>query len=584
MSAIRKNLMETLNESTVVSRDRCPRCAATGGDNSGDNLAVYSDGHVHCYCCGYHKGNKVTAEPFANFNKITGQFTDLSHRRIEEKTCRQYGYQIAHVNNNDIEIANYFSGDGSLVAQHIRGPNKQFAWKGSPKNVQLFGQHLWKTAGKRLVITEGEIDCMTVCQLLGGTWPVVSVPNGAQSALKSIKDNLEFVSSYQEVVLCFDMDDAGQDAAKAISEILSPGKCKIAKLPLKDANECIIANQGKAVVSAIWEAQIYSPDEILHISKVIESTDTLKCRVYPFPFDKLSEFLIGQRSGEITLWASGTGSGKSTILRELIYHHLEEGRSVGAIMLEESPQETMDDMISLMMNKPVRAINAAKMMNDLRIRMGKQPIDMELLSNDFSSDEYLEAKKKLSATNLYIYDHLGNNAMSNLLARMEYMAVSLKVDVIVLDHITAAAAGLMGAADKDIEGGGSERIIIDTLMKELRSLAVRTGVHVDIVSQLKKTDKAYEEGDRITLQDLRGSGALASVPNTVIALERDRQNQDQTLANTTIIRVLKNRLTGRSGISSALFYDRTSGRLKEIDWATNEDGEVVFQPITNGSV
>jgi twinkle protein len=266
-----------------------------------------------------------------------------------------------------------------------------------------------------------------------------------------------------------------------------------------------------------------------------------------------------------------------------MYHHLEEGRSVGAIMLEESPQETMDDMISLMINKPVRAINAAKMMNDLRVRMGKPPIDIELLTNDFSTDEYLEAKKKLSATNMYIYDHLGNNAMANLLARMEYMAVSLKVDVIVLDHITAAAAGLMGTSDKDIEGGGSERIIIDTLMKELRSLAVRTGVHVDIVSQLKKTDKAYEEGDRITLQDLRGSGALASVPNTVIALERDRQNQDQTLANTTIIRVLKNRLTGRAGIASALFYDRTTGRLQEVDWATNDEGEVVFQPIQNGT-
>jgi twinkle protein len=162
---------------------------------------------------------------------------------------------------------------------------------------------------------------------------------------------------------------------------------------------------------------------------------------------------------------------------------------------------------------------------------------------------------------------------------MEYMAVSLKVDVIVLDHITAAAAGLMGVSDKDIEGGGSERIIIDTLMKELRSLAVRTGVHIDIVSQLKKSEKAFEEGDRITLQDLRGSGSLSSVPNTVLALERDRQNQDQTLANTTIVRVLKNRLTGRAGVATALFYDRNTGRMREVDVAFNDEGDPVFEPI-----
>jgi twinkle protein len=220
------------------------------------------------------------------------------------------------------------------------------------------------------------------------------------------------------------------------------------------------------------------------------------------------------------------------------------------------------------------------MMNDLRIKMGKKPINMSVV-DDLTEEEYNGARDKLCQTNFYVYDHLGNNAMQNLLARMEFMAVSLKVDVIVLDHITAAAAGLMGMDNKDIEGGGSERIIIDTLMKELRSLAVRTGVHIDIISQLKKTEKAYEEGDRITLQDLRGSGALASVPNTVIALERDRQSTDEKVANTTIVRVLKNRLTGRAGIASTLFYDHHTGRLKEIGFAIGEDGQVMFQPEEN---
>jgi hypothetical protein len=73
---------------------------------------------------------------------------------------------------------------------------------------------------------------------------------------------------------------------------------------------------------------------------------------------------------------------------------------------------------------------------------------------------------------------------------------------------------------------------------------------------------------------------LSSVPNTVIALERDRQNQDQTLANTTIVRVLKNRLTGRAGVATALFYDRNTGRMREVDVAFNDDGDPVFEPIT----
>jgi len=154
------------------------------------------------------------------------------------------------------------------------------------------------------------------------------------------------------------------------------------------------------------------------------------------------------------------------------------------------------------------------------------------------------------------------------------MAVSLDVDVIVLDHITAAAAGLLNDSS-DFDGGGSERLLIDNIMKELRALVSRTGVHIDVVSQLKKTTKAYEEGVRITLQDLRGSGSLSSVPNTVIALERDRQNPDDRVSNTTIVRVLKNRLTGRSGVAACLYYDHESGRLSELDFAFDGDGNVV---------
>jgi len=288
---------------------------------------------------------------------------------------------------------------------------------------------------------------------------------------------------------------------------------------------------------------------------------------------------VGQRSGEITLWASGTGSGKSTIVRELIHHHLIEGRSVGAIMLEEAPQETMDDMISLMINKPVRVIRAKRMMNELRLKLGQEPIDIQVI-DDLTDDEYADARKDLNGTSFYIYDHLGNNGLQNLCSRMEYMAVSLGVDVIVLDHITAAATGLMG--DSDYDGGSSERLLIDNIMKEFRALVSRTGVRIDVISQLKKTNKAYEEGDRITLQDLRGSGSLSSVPNTVIGLERDRQNPDPRIANTTTVRVLKNRLTGRAGVATCLYYDHGSGRLEELGFALNDEGQVLLDDSSNG--
>ena len=562
----------------IADRVQCPACASNGRDTSRDNLCVYIDGGKHCFACGYHEGVKETMETPIKESKsmglsfVNGEVVGIPDRKITEKTARFYGYQTVFKNGEKVEIASFHK-DGQVVAQKLRGPNKAFQWRGDSSKSPLWGQHLWKSAkGKRLIITEGEIDCMTVGQLLECKWPVVSLPSGAAGAARAIKDNLEFVCSYEEVVLMFDMDDAGRDATKAVAELLPPGKCKVATLPYKDPNECVLKNQGRAVIQAMWEAQKYSPDEIVHVSQVASSNSLDGTRVYPFPFDVLSDFLLGQRSGEITLWASGTGSGKSTILREIIHHHLEEGRSVGAIMLEESPQETVDDMISLMINKPVRAIRAKKIMNELRVKLGKDPIAIDII-DDCTDDEYAEARKNLEEAQLYIYDHLGNNGLQNLCARIEFMAVSLGVDVIVLDHITAAAAGLLNDAN-DFDGGSSERLLIDNIMKELRGLVSRTGVRIDVVSQLKKTQKAYEEGDRITLQDLRGSGSLASVPNTVIALERDRQNTDPKIANTTTIRVLKNRLTGKSGVASCLYYDHNTGRLRELDFAFDDEGRV----------
>jgi len=577
---------DTLSESVVVGREACPKCRANGNDNSGDNLARYSDGGAFCFACQYfERGDGTVSEQPAkqsDFKVYRGQIQALDHRRIDTKPCRVYGYQTANIRDKDIEIANYFK-DGVLVAQHMRGPDKTFHWVGSPRGCELFGQHLWGNGGKKLVITEGEIDCLSVAQMQDCKWPAVSLPNGAAGAVRDIKNNLEFVNSFDEVILMFDMDEPGQAAAKSVADILPPGKAKIASLPYKDANECLVQGSSRAIIDAIWQARVYSPDEILHVSSIVErSTETVNTKVWPFPFKSLTRFLTGQRSGEITLYASGTGSGKSTFLRELSYHHLRQGRSVGMIMLEESPEETMDDMISLIINKPVRKIRSTRMMNELLDQMGEQKIDMDII-DDLSDEEYAKAKRELGETGLYIYDHLGNNAMANLMARMEYMAVSLGVDVIMLDHITAAAAGLMNTSNKDIEGGGSERLIIDAMMRDMRSLSVRTGVHIDVVSQLKKTDKAFEEGSRITMQDLRGSGALSSVPNTVVALERDRQAPDARQANTTTVRVLKNRLDGRAGVASAIYFNHESGRMEETDFVVGDNGKVGFKPEQEGT-
>jgi twinkle protein len=98
-----------------------------------------------------------------------------------------------------------------------------------------------------VVVTEGEIDAMTVSQLQGNKWPVVSIPSGAQSAKKAIANNIEWLSAFEEVVLMFDMDEPGT-RSRRVRAAVPPGKCKVASLPLKDANEMLDGGRGPEVI------------------------------------------------------------------------------------------------------------------------------------------------------------------------------------------------------------------------------------------------------------------------------------------------------------------------------------------------
>lgn len=563
-------------EEGAVGKKPCPACRKEGNDKSGDNLIIYPEGRgAHCFACGYHehgdRGSVATAPPSSGFDKkrpITGKIMPLEHRKIDKRTTRLFDYRMALISGQVVEVANYFN-DAGLQAQHLRytkDGKKNFGWRGDTRDLPLFGQHLWNGRGKRIVVTEGEIDCLTVSQLWGNRWPVVSLPNGASHATKAIRTNLTFLSGYDEIVLCFDTDDAGREAATACAELLPPGKVKIATLPMKDANLCHMSGETKRLMSAIYEARGFQPDGVLHASDVVE--EARKQRIWTFPWRSMTKAFMGQRSGELTLYASGTGSGKSTFTRELAYHHLLRGRRVGAAFLEESPKETLDELIGLRLGAPVRLHHAAEELNAIMEAEGEEPVDFGVNAS-FSDEEYTEAKQFFADAPLFFYDHHGTNDFGNILQRIEYMSVALECDVIIVDHVTAVVAGM--------QARGSERETIDQVMKDLRSIVERTGCHIDVVSQLNRLEgKAAEEGGRITLNNLRGSGSLGSVPNSVIAIERNQQADDPDERNIIKIRALKGRFTGGTGLAGCLRFDRETRRLIEAEWT--ETDEQRFQP------
>ncbi|WP_185929042.1 toprim domain-containing protein, partial [Mesorhizobium sp. M7A.T.Ca.US.000.02.2.1] len=258
----------------------------------------------------------------------------LVKRGISEETCRKWGYTTGEFKGQTVQIATYRDTSGTPVFQKVRFKNKDFLALGDKKSAGLYGQHLWRDGGKRIVVTEGEIDALSVSQVQGNKWPVVSLPNGADGAVKAISKALPYLLGFDEIVLMFDHDEAhhrpngevfypGQEAAQACAMLFPAGRCKIARIDgHKDANEALQAGDGAKIVDAIFGARAFRPDGIVTIADVKAKALIPTEMGLPWFGEELNYQLYGRRLGEIIAIGAGTGVGKTEFLAKQIYYDI----------------------------------------------------------------------------------------------------------------------------------------------------------------------------------------------------------------------------------------------------------------------
>ena len=521
------------SKSNFVQHVPCEVCG------SRDNAAIYDDGHTFCFgCAAYADEGDTEARVVPQQDKssrplLQGEYSALPARKITEETCRKFGYQIGMMRGQPVQIAVYRDAEGNSVAQKVRGKDKQFTITGDASKMTLFGSHLW-SSGKKIVVTEGEIDCLTVSQVQNNKWPTVSLPNGAQAAKKAVKQNYDYLVAFEEVVLMFDQDDVGRAAAIECAEILPPGKAKIAYLPFKDPNECLLQGQGSAIIDAIWQAKEYRPDGIISSSELRDKiADRDEVSDLSYPYARLNEITLGMQPASLVTIAAGSGVGKSTLVREMAYHLHQKGHNVGMMMLEETSKRTMQGLVGLHMNKNI-VIDPTVASKE----------DIEFAFDDLTSDR-----------DVYLYDHFGSTDLDTVKNRIMYMAKALDCKVIFLDHVSILVSGLTGQVH-------DERRLIDQIMTELRVLVQHTGICLVLVSHLKRpnSEAGHEGGAKVHLSQMRGSHALVQLSDCCIGLEVDAE---QPLSGIRNLVVLKNRFTGEVGPAGVLQYTRETGRLMD---------------------
>ena len=531
--------MNTEDTSVFVAHEPCPSCG------SRDNLSRYSDGHAYCFGCEYYepsdesKAQETASKPKADFTPIYSEKVALPNRSLTEDTCRFWDYGIGEVNGNPCHIANFRDPNtGQLVGQKLRYADKKFSVNQERGGkLPLYGMHLWKNDRRSLVVTEGELDALSVSQAQQNKYPVVSVPQGAQSAVKSFKEHYDWLCEFEKIVIMFDNDEPGREAAEECAQILPAGKVFIATLDgYKDANEALVDGKVSAITSAFWGAKPYQPDGIFTLADIREEVMREVKVGRPWFLETLTNKTYGRRDGEVYYFGAGTGVGKTDFFTQQIAFDVKQlNIKTACIYLEQPPSET-----------------GKRIAGKVAGRLFHIPQDAE--DNPWTQEELEAAYSDLESTgNLYLGGNFAAANWEQIKSRIRYLAHCLNVKHIYIDHLTALA------------DPNKERESLEIITKELALLAQELSVVIHVISHLSTPDgKPHEEGGRVMLRHFKGSRAIGFWAHYAFGLERNPQEDDPVLAQRSILRCLKDRYTGRAtGAMIPLGYDQKTGIIYE---------------------
>jgi len=539
-------------------------CESCGGS---DPKQIYEDGSAFCFSCRKsfpkpkEESDSLEFEPVktnsswsdSKLQEVKNEYTTrgFRERNIFKQVADHYGVKVSYDIDGDIDAHYYpYYSDNTLVGYKVRKLPKDFTSIGTIRG-GMFGQSLYN-GGKRLVITEGELDAMAVqsawYKKYKTFYPVVSLRSA--SSIRDLINERDWIRKFDEVILWLDNDDAGKEAMKEAARIIGYDKIKVAKSTEKDASDLWVKDPDK-VLKTIYDSVDYTPAGILTKEELwhqLEDYNKIESVPYPEYMTGLNEKLKGMRFGEITLWTSGTGSGKSTLLREIAIDLLEKTEDkIGIISLEESPAETARKMAGM-------AINRNPANDEIPIEKLKEGFDIVFGSN-----------------RVMVLDHQGSISDGSIMDFLEYMCLS-GCKYLFVDHITILASeGAEGLT-------GNEAI--DKIMNDLLRLCKKHNVWIGLISHLRKTDnkgKSFEEGKLPSMDDIRGSGSIKQISMDIIAFARNVGSAVHDERNTIKTKVLKCRYTGLTGPSGSLYYEFETGRLSKGSDQFEEQSEGVMR-------
>jgi len=527
---------------------------------SSDSLALYRQEdktyNGHCFSnCGFvpateieenfevdslDKYKKVSDSPKITPEELqevqSKQLRGWKERRIPKQAAERYGVYTEGTPEEPTKRFYPRTVDDEIVGYKIRFvENKDFGKVGYGKsNCQFFGQAQFPSGGKFLAIAEGEEDAQALWSALKTPkyeTPVISPTDGAGSIKKQLKQNYDYVNSFDKVVLFLDNDEPGQKATQEICKILPQGKVYIADMKLASPDEYTRRGKEAELRKLFWDAEPYSPIDVTSLGQLWKEFESAgEEEIIPLP-EALSELARmmggGPAQGEVTVLGALTSIGKTTILMSIIYHlMMNTDKRSGLMLLEATAREIIRGLLSIYMEENL-ALN-----NHHDMKFLKKKFD-ELIGND---DKVINV------------NHNGAfKTVDEMFAKIEWLAKVAGCDVIFIDPLQAAVPN-------------NENGVIDEFMDSLLKLAKQTNVHIFVVSHMKKPPE--DKPHAVSEYNLKGSSSINQIAFNTILFSRDKLSDNPDIKNSTKITMVKCRRTGVTGDAGWLKYNPESALLE----------------------
>lgn len=355
----------------------------------------------------------------------------------------------------------------------------------------LFGWQVIGENDRTLIITEGEIDALSWHSF---GFSAVSVPFGGGKAGKHnwIENDYDRLQRFEKIYLAMDMDEAGEEAAKDISNRLGVHRCFRVVLNLKDANACLVAGVGAEVMEdALKAAKEFKPDELNRpLSYLDEVIDLFYPKEgdhlgYTMPYERLMREDVYFRPAELTLWSGASGHGKSQVLSDCIPHWIKEGAKPCLASLEMKPSQSLK-------------------------RLVKQTGNI-----DRPTEGYAKACMEFLDNGLLLYSKVGKASIPHMLEIFDYARSRYGCDVFVVDSLMR-----LGIASDDYTG--QEKAVYQMI-----DWVISRNVHIHLVAHARKSERGGGPGGT---EDVKGASEIGSNAFNILTIWRNREHEEKLAA------------------------------------------------------